>query len=587
MNPRERNFRELFGAYQFRVPIFQRRYEWKREQHERLWKSLMRQYGRGNRVLPPHFMGAVVLAPGGKTQSPELPHQFIVDGQQRLVTMSVLLAVIAYRTNGGLQREALKSLVNADEEGPNRFKILPGEHDREAYRLCIELADDDFPDGRHLIAKAWEYFDEKVDDLVGVRASTAKLRRLQAVVLDRTKFIEIPIDEGLSPHEIFETLNHDGVKLSQTDLVRNYLFMNLEGRADDVYNRVWRDVEEDLEGRQLADFLLARVLANPKLDLDWRIQRNTLFKSTREMLEPAEGDSQAMERAIVGMARDGRIFEEILNPEPGGGARTKRCTASLLLDLQDWGAHSIEPVVFFVYRRWHRGEIGPSDLLRSLHILESFLVRWMLSGRNQSPLVSFFRTMLGSDSFNRDARSMASALRGYLLTRETPTDADVRRALEANDFYNPRNRRQQFLVLRRLAYARQYENRSGDLLLNAYDPEAQQVAIDARSWEIDHIMPQDHRKWRPDLTKWKVPPDQVSAAMNKIGNLCLVPHPHNEASLNAPWTRGQKPKRDWYQTLTMAAHRDIAKYERWRVNEINERTDKLIRLALKVWPSIA
>ena len=160
---REVTLQELLGgSYQYTVPLYQRPYSWGRPQWQRLWEDVVdvADHRRDNPSAT-HFIGSLVLAgfrdngPGG------VQRWLVVDGQQRLTTLTLLLAAVRdHRAEheGPMHADRVneKYLVNKWEDGDLRYKVLPTQADRGAYRGRIEHAPDAAEGSR--ISEAHQFF---------------------------------------------------------------------------------------------------------------------------------------------------------------------------------------------------------------------------------------------------------------------------------------------------------------------------------------------------------------------------------------------------------------------------------------------
>ena len=144
MKATETTLKELLeGTKQYQVPLYQRTYSWSKDQHERLWSDLvlLAEDRQANREAT-HFLGSVVLAPSPSNGPTGVHRYLVVDGQQRLTTLSILLAAIRDHraaTEGPQHRDRINEqyLENKWEEESARLKLSPTQADRESYRACI------------------------------------------------------------------------------------------------------------------------------------------------------------------------------------------------------------------------------------------------------------------------------------------------------------------------------------------------------------------------------------------------------------------------------------------------------------------
>ena len=218
-------------------------YGWKRRQCEQLWKDIERLAEKGKEDS--HFIGSIVyLKPGTQLQSLLKP-SIVIDGQQRMTTISLILSALGKvmdekNYSGEMSNEKIKDyfLKNNKEEPEKRYRLILTKSDKETLKRVI---DDDKPPSDHSksIIENYDFFLDKI------RKSEMDLGKLFNA-LQRLLMVEISLTEGRdNPQLIFESLNSTGLKLTQTDLVRNYILMGLdEARQNQIYNNHWYPMEQ-------------------------------------------------------------------------------------------------------------------------------------------------------------------------------------------------------------------------------------------------------------------------------------------------------------------------------------------------------
>lgn len=244
------------GTKQFLVPLYQRPYSWGDDQLGQLWTDILAEADRvrDSEAGSGHFVGSVVLAPSPHAHSAgsNLSQWLVVDGQQRLTTLMVLLAAIRDHVQDDDPETAgridVEYLINQFQQGDARLRLLPTQADRDPFRACIlRLPGADVAGG---IGDAYRRFRANLvafDD----PEDPNDVARVEQVVRQRLRLVEITAELGDNVHRIFQSLNNTGLKLSQADLLRNHLFMLLPTRAEQVYEDVWlpmqRALKADLE----------------------------------------------------------------------------------------------------------------------------------------------------------------------------------------------------------------------------------------------------------------------------------------------------------------------------------------------------
>ncbi len=229
--------RFLDSTKQFTLPIYQRRYSWEKSDCEQLWEDIYRV--GAHEAIPSHFLGSVVSIGDG---SPTFPKFRVIDGQQRLTTISLLIsalgrAVEAQGVEIGIDKSRLEGyyLFNDREEGELRYKQLLTPHDREI--LIQLLKTGKASDAHSLLVATYEFFEDKLKsaDLHTVYEGIKKLM-----------IVDIALEPNSdNPQLIFESLNSTGQRLSQADLIRNYVLMGLEPQFQDrIHETYWYPMEE-------------------------------------------------------------------------------------------------------------------------------------------------------------------------------------------------------------------------------------------------------------------------------------------------------------------------------------------------------
>ena len=221
----------LDGKLQYRVPIFQRTYTWEENQWDKLWDDILEVYAMSSPRR--HFIGSIV------TQSiPDAPENaakfMLIDGQQRMTTLLLLLAIIRFHAEQTgeqpslaqeIEDTSLKNLHVRDSE--EEFKLRPTLRDREAFERALSS---ESPGLSGQIGKAWDYFYKMVGGTDG-DGNPLDLRRLKERVTLYLDLVSIQLEQGDSPNRIFESLKNTGVRLEASDLIRNYIFNAHPGRG--------------------------------------------------------------------------------------------------------------------------------------------------------------------------------------------------------------------------------------------------------------------------------------------------------------------------------------------------------------------
>jgi uncharacterized protein with ParB-like and HNH nuclease domain len=263
----------LQKASHFIVPIYQRTYSWTEKQCEQLWKDVIRAGQHQQNGL--HFVGSVVYIQDGIAGVMNSSWQ-IIDGQQRLTTVTLLLEALSIKVGDdelvdGFTSTKIRNryLLNPEETGDRHFKLSLTDTDNSTLRAIISQKDKlSWPSNHSLrISANYEYFLKKLEtaDLETVCRGLSKLA-----------IVDVSLERGTdNPQLIFESMNSTGKELSQADLIRNFILMDLNtDLQEELYSEHWRPMEVSFGQASYAEdfdnfmrhYLTVRTGSAPKKD---------------------------------------------------------------------------------------------------------------------------------------------------------------------------------------------------------------------------------------------------------------------------------------------------------------------------------
>ncbi len=221
----------LKKATQFVVPIYQRVYSWDLSECEQLWKDIVR--AGSSDGIGAHFTGSIVYIEKDQGNIAQAEPALIIDGQQRTTTVTLLLAAIAAHLDGlpveeqepvdGFAPRKIRGLwlTNEYESGDKFFKLILSQSDKEALKAVVR--NDPLPsENSSRVITNYQYLVAKLKD---------PKSNLAAVCMGISKLVvvDVHLARGVdNPQLVFEAMNSTGKKLSQADLIRNFVLMDLE-----------------------------------------------------------------------------------------------------------------------------------------------------------------------------------------------------------------------------------------------------------------------------------------------------------------------------------------------------------------------
>ena len=222
----------------FIIPLYQRNYDWKEENCEQLFLDLMKLHNSDRRS---HFFGSIVSSIQSGTED-----RFIIDGQQRITTVSLLLIAMVNAKKEGLinatdaklvEKIFKRYLVDEYQEDERKVKLKPIKKDMQAFDALLYKPKDQYIKESN-VTRNYDFFYDKI-----TRAGLTIDELFETI--KKLEVINIRLDEDDDPQLIFESLNSTGLDLSEADKIRNYLLMSLApAEQDDLYTRYWNPIEE-------------------------------------------------------------------------------------------------------------------------------------------------------------------------------------------------------------------------------------------------------------------------------------------------------------------------------------------------------
>lgn len=464
MDVRETTLQELLGGpKQYLVPLYQRPYAWQGRQRSRLWDDIV-ELAETRRTNPgaTHFMGSLVLSAGAIV--PTGMEFLVVDGQQRLTTLSILLCALrdylrTHQADQPMLADSLHEQYIADrfKPGDARLKLLPTQADRDSFRAVVDGAVG--ADSTSGVGDAYSFFRralEAADD----PDDPHDIERIREAVLGGLSFVSITARDEDNVYRIFESLNNTGLRLTQGDLVRNYLFMRLGSRGESVYSSWWLPMQQRLSVDDLELIFWLDAVADEPL-----LKQGDIYSYQQARLS-----KMSDEQIVAEIERYGRLSEHLaVIRDPS--LEADPVIRGHLTHLAEWGSTTTVPLTLRLLARRAAGASTSAEVAGALAAVESYIVRRTLGGR---PGQGLNRTILQACG-ELNERPVDHALLDYLSTgrKYFATDAQIREAVRTQPFYLRGLKTQQKLILKWIG--------------QALNPKEE---VDVEKATIEHILPQ-------------------------------------------------------------------------------------------------
>jgi alkylated DNA nucleotide flippase Atl1 len=507
-----------------------------------------------------HFLGSVVHAPSPQ-HTMAFPRALVVDGQQRLTTLSLALAALRDHVKGDdpdwAAEVSRRFLVNSRAQGDEALKLMPTQADRAAYRAHITGTAPAADESK--VGMAYRFFLAKLAE-VAAGQEQPPIEKIEEAITSRLTLVEVSADERDNVYRIFQSLNNTGLDLTQADLLRNYLFMHLPTRGEAVYENLWTPLQHRLEPKQIEHLIWLQLI----LDGESRVRRQDVYGAEQARFDATTKTETVYEAYVIELVRRSMHYQTMANPntEKDSAVRTALAT------LRRWDADVTAPPIMLLLDYRERGIATNEQVVRALGLIESHLVRRMICRIPSAGLNRSFMDLPGQLTagvpVDEDLHRLLSAERS-----SWPTDTELLDAILAKPFYHYGRANQRSFVLRRL------EESYGH-------PEP--IDFANAKLTIEHVLPQTiGSEWlavlAEDAKDGEDPLDLHSRIKHTLGNLTLSAQ--NGKLSNHPFQR----KQDLLNNSHLELNRRIAATERWGAAEIEQRGRELAKTAIELWPA--
>lgn len=559
------------GKIQYRLPHFQREYAWDKRNWDMFFHDVLALYNAewiNSDNAPKHFLGTIVVQYEGK-QGLTLNYYKLVDGQQRLVTASLLLCALrdSVDPSTSLYNEINGFLVNEGQVDDLYFKVVPSlmYGDREAYSAIVR-GKRNGTKSESQISTAFERFQTLISN--EEKNNPLNVERMVNCVVSCMEIVYVDLNKGESPYKIFESLNAKGKPLTQADLVRNYIAMRLPThRQETVFNNDWLPIESSLqEKRRTGHRGPGELTAFIRHYLSMKTSRvpnmNRVYETFRSrMIESFDSDS-AFIGEIKNLHKHSKHYDRLLRPE-----NEQENEIYVALDrIQKAESVTAFPLIMYLYELHSQQILQTTEFVEALALIENFIIRVFLNGGSTTGLNRLFPSLIAEIETSSILHSLKSAIANKRLY---PSDNRIRQNLLSNALYDG-NRRARLVFVMNVLNRHMSEGTDGYTILND-------------KATIEHIMPQNlNDDWRNHLgsSAESIHRDYL----NTIGNLTLVTQGKNSEVSDGPF----EDKRHILATHALLINSNYFSrtISRWDADSIKTRTAWLTDRILQVWPAL-
>ena len=558
-NTTNNTFRQLMGnGLSYRVPRFQRDYSWGTDEWDDLWQDMVGLFSENPE--PAHYMGYLVL------QSSDNRAFDIIDGQQRMTTLSLLmLAAVSHLKDLAVPNDSNDPQYRRAEQLRNNYigyldpvtlvprsKLTLNRHNDRFYQNYLvpleHLPQRGLNPSEHLLRRAFNWFKERIVEHSGDNGES--VARFVDGVVDKLFFTVITVTDELNAFKVFETLNARGVRLSSTDLLKNYLFSVVS--RDGVHEaeiksleEIWEGIGDLLGSESFPEFL--RVFWNSHNRL---VRKADLFKTIRNAIRDK---SQAF-ALIRDMDRHARVYAALRNPEDNSWTPDERNSLSQLQMFNVRQPLALLLAAFDQFAEDNRAGLG--HFLRAISVV-SFRYNVICGHPSNEQETMYNRIACNISAGHIDNATAAVAE----LKPVYPDDAKFKAAFATKVLRttNSRNKKVVRFILFQL---------EAQLSGQSFD-------FESAKYDIEHVLPEN-----PGDGWEQFDEQQREASTYRLSNMTLLTTKDNRDLGNTNFSE----KRPVYQASQFAITRRLGEnFDTWNTDKIRSHQDWMAKQATAIW----
>ncbi|GHQ80569.1 hypothetical protein VN1236_09690 [Helicobacter pylori] len=519
-------------------------YSWKKEQCKQLWDDIVKTGGSDQ--IEGHFIGSILYVLDRITHSNNA--LLIIDGQQRLTTITLLLTALRNHLSDEDKRKEIEDhyLINSDKDGDKKFRLILSESDRDTLLYLIDKDRRKPSEFSLKIVENFELFEE------WIHKNTGKLEIIFKG-LEKLKIVWIALEkEKDDPQLIFESMNSKGMELVQTDLIRNYIIMETEvEKQEGFYNKYWRAMEEEFkQNKKLFDRFVRHYLTIKTGEIP---NTNKVYVALKDYRQK---EGIRIEDLLKDLQKYCGYFCQIAFKKEADKDLNK--ALGFLVDLE---MDVVYPLLLELYSDYSDGVLSKADFIPIIALIESYICRRAVCGIPSSGLnkllASFARHIQKDEYF----KSLKAHFGSLTEKQKFPNNDEFKDRLITIDFYNKFKKKTKCFLER----------------LENFDTKE---PVDTQKCNTEHIMPQklDEEEWKKALGQDY---ERIHTQyLHTIGNLTLTGY-NSEYS-----NKSFQKKRDMekgFKDSPLKLNQGLRDLESFGEEEIKKRANDLADLALKIW----
>lgn len=628
------------GSNIYEIPVFQRNYEWDEEKWFYLWNDIKELYNSAVYNLSKdsnltienalqrrtHFIGTIL----SRAVSPlggGLGHRYtVIDGQQRLITLFILLAAIRDEEVGEFNKIPEEDTLSY-ARGKNRHqRFTVNRVDSKIFKKIIEGSCKNgltASDSESLLGKSYMFYryqlklgtdfktstEDEINEVKPPKASKKKdspqpgdflkywpsmpeakkfnLELLQNCINYGLSILEIILEEDDEDDAIiFETINAKSTPLEKFDLIRNSFFLRLGEKAESFFEQEWAGFQNKLESFRKPN--------NSKVPKDQFVYDYLVFQGVEKVsatrLYNKWTSFVSREMGRTGGDKEGEYFLEniarpmlnasLIYPSSWGATssvafdefrETLPAEATKLInEIISVSSGPTIPLHMLGLNAWLRKDISSDDLVIWFKKIQGMILRLVLSGEGPTNVRASVLASAPKISKDVSIKNLEKLLRESF---RQPDDAKLKNLIQTSQVATDANAAAIGIVLRGIE--RQIRKTSAHPL---------KAGAGAFDWQIEHIYPQSANgpgsEWQKDMDDWKLKRENYEQLKHTLGNVTFLTGADNKTASRKSFSE----KKKIFKETHLGINEDLEIIKDWKPKNIQERSTLLLSYFIQEWP---
>ena len=535
----------------FVIPVYQRNYDWKREQCKQLFDDLI-DISETNRT---HFLGSIVSIYHDDGEDREY---LIIDGQQRLTTLSLLLLALYKIIDKGLletsvNKEQIRDeyLVNKYSKDDKKIRLKPVKNDKDAFALLFKDEDNYLQDTN--ITINFQYFYERI---LKEEISVDKI----FLAIKQLVIVEIELKNGEDdPQLIFESLNSTGLDLAEADKVRNFILMKENSATQErFYNEFWNKIEINTNYNVsdfIRDYLTIKERTIPN--------KNKVYLHFKKYVTNNISD---IEELLKDLLKFSTYYKRIINSK-----NMKDEISHVLHKINRLESVVTYPFIMEILEDHEKSIIDENEVVMILNIIVAFVFRRLICEVPTNALNKIFMVMGKEIKKYEDYQEHYVEIFKYIITKKKlsqrfPNDEEFKSKLIQKDIYNFKSKNKLFL----LEQLENFDNKERVDIENL---------VGSNELNIEHIMPQKlTSQWKESIgDNFEIVHETY---LHTLGNITLTGY--NSKMSNKPFIEKRDMEKGFKESR-LFLNKNLHNIEIWNEKSLLNRANLLKDIALKIW----